>query len=94
MGGFSGADPADVPDDTDEIPSLEAMMSEDDGGEMVVISGEASCEKCAHKRVCAIYSGVKPMLDGMIEKTGEEPPIDAERLAWICEEYTPEEEDG
>ena len=67
-------------------------MSEDDGGEMVVISGEASCEDCIHKPVCAIYSGVKPMLEGMVDKTGEEPPVDPERLAWICEEYLPGDE--
>lgn len=80
--GFSTPDPAPLSDqDQDEIP--------DNAPEFEITS---SCENCAHKPVCAVYSGVKPLLDGWDEKTGSEPPLNAEHLALICRMYAPIEQ--
>lgn len=87
--GFSDPDPS-VPDDP-EFPSL--VEDPDDAGELLMVDSSASCLSCSHFDVCAIYSGIRPMMQDW--HTADDPeaeaPIDVERLAWICDSYDPEE---
>lgn len=90
------ADPA--PPDPDE--GFERPLPDDVGAvdalDGVTIIGEGvSCTNCAHFQVCAIISGVRPMLDGWQagEEGADDAPIDPEHLARICDAYDPVEED-
>lgn len=114
--GFSGPDPADVPDDFEDdgneydggfewgpgpqetpmpgvpddppYPSQEGVDPAEDS--IAVVDADASCHDCAHFDVCAIYKGFQPLLS---EWHTEEPPVDAEKLAWHCDRYDPEGDD-
>lgn len=88
--GFSDPDPAEVQDEEQVFPAL----TDDPTGEIVMVDADASCLKCSHFEVCAVYSGIRPMMqDWHTEDDPEaEAPIDIERLAWICEMYDPVEE--
>lgn len=85
--GFSDPDPA-VPEDGGDNP----FPAQEESGDMLLVDAEASCLKCDHFEVCAVYSGIRPMMqDWHTEDNPEsEAPIDVERLALICEEYSPE----
>lgn len=94
--GFSDPDPANVDEDEQPLPERFPSIPDDPQeleSEMVMVNADASCLKCSHFEVCAVYSGVRPMLeDWHTEDDPEaEAPIDVERLAWICEAYAPEE---
>lgn len=91
-GGFNDPDPAPYPGELDE-PEF-AAITDEPAGDAVIVDAEASCLKCAHFEVCAVYSGIRPMMqDWHTEDDPEaEAPIDVERLAWICEEYDPQPE--
>lgn len=91
--GFSDPDPA-VPDEDDlEFPAI--ADDPDDVGEMVVVDAEASCLRCSHFEVCAIYSGIRPMMQDWHTEDSEatEAPIDVEKLAWHCNKYDPVDEE-
>lgn len=66
----------------------EAQQEEPDDGYFV--AGEASCNDCAKQSVCAIYANAGDMLQQMAQRTGSEPPLEAEELAFICGAYEPE----
>lgn len=86
---FSDPDPADP---APEIPDLNSMVEGSPEGEALMIDTGASCLKCSHFDVCAVYSGIRPMMQDWHteDAPGAEPPIDVERLAWICDEYDPD----
>jgi hypothetical protein len=67
-------------------------VTSDDDGDLMLVDAEASCLKCEHFEVCAIYSGIRPMM--MDWHTDDAPdaeaPIELDKLAWICEKYDPQ----
>lgn len=78
--------PAELEDDADVDPE-EAL-----DGRYAIMDTEASCLNCSHFEVCAVFSGIKPLMEDW--HTGEqdgEPPIDVEKLAWHCRKYDPVE---
>ncbi|MFW6093760.1 MAG: hypothetical protein ACODAC_07285 [Pseudomonadota bacterium] len=75
----------------DEIPEEFADLIPGDTGEYEIISPDVSCANCAHRNICALYSGIAPMLADWPAGDGE-PPIDLDDLAVICGEYLPDDE--
>lgn len=92
MSGFTDPDPA-VPDSgDDDPPDFPAEVTEDDeDAKMMVVDADASCLRCSHFEVCAIFSGIRPMMqDWHTEDSDDaEAPIDLEKLAWHCRKYDP-----
>lgn len=92
---FTQPDPADgaTVDPGLDADDFAAVMGDDDS-EMMLVDAEASCLKCEHFEVCAIYSGIRPMM--MDWHTDDAPdaeaPIELDKLAWICEKYDPAED--
>lgn len=100
--GFSGSDPAPIPDDDDgalgseaDVPLTEEFPAiPDDPGpdaDMVLVEEDASCLNCAHFEVCAVFKGIAPLMEDWHTEE-EDVPIDVEKLAWHCRKYTPTEE--
>lgn len=88
---FSRPDPADTGDDTVE-PEFEAQTT-DPSGDVVLVDADASCHNCSHFEVCAIYSGIRPMMMDWHTEDSEqaEAPIEIDKLAWHCKKYDPVE---
>jgi hypothetical protein len=96
MTDFTGPDPKNADSDEEVEPEFAAEVTEDDGdAEMMIVDANASCLRCQHFEVCAIFSGIQPMMQDWHSENDEddEPPIDVEKLAWHCREYLPKEED-
>lgn len=90
---FSDPDGAEVPDDEElEFPAI--VEEDDDVDDLVLVNGEASCLKCSHFEVCAVFAGIRPMMQDWHTEEDEdaEAPIDVEKLAWHCTKYDPVEE--
>lgn len=92
--GFSQPDPA-VPDtddaDGDDVTLVDEFPAlTDDPAEVetdaALVTEDSSCLDCSHFETCAIFKGIKPMMD---DWHTDEPPVDVERLAWHCAEYDP-----
>lgn len=91
---WSDPDPADVPDDGAEVsPEFDAVVGEEEG--VALVDARASCFDCAHFEVCAIFAGIRPMMQDWHtdEEEEAEAPIDIEKLAWHCKQYEPTGDD-
>lgn len=102
--GFTGPDPArDDDDDGDDSPPLSGDFPAvpDDPGESdigiegyTLVTRDASCEKCVHRAVCAIYQSFAQTVENSFNEdiSDGDPPVDPDKLAWHCREF--EQEDG
>lgn len=80
--GFADPNPAPIPEDP-------ALVIE--GGAMLDMDVEVSCEDCAHYNVCAIFKGFAPMMEDWPQE--EEQPVDPSNLALICESFEVDEDE-
>ena len=97
MSGFTDPDPTGATDDDEVEPDFPAEITDEDfDGEFVALDADASCHKCEHFEVCAIFSGIAPMMQDWHteDEDGGEVPIDLEKLAWHCKKYAPEDDEG
>lgn len=80
--GFSDPDPADIPEELEEI----------DPDDWVIHDGSLSCDDCIHQDVCKIHSGFAQMVfeNGQVD---EEPAVSPDDLAVVCDEYLPEDDE-
>jgi hypothetical protein len=85
---FTKPDPVEIEPDFEA--DFEAVLDGESG--MFMVDEDASCLKCDHFEVCAIYSGIRPMMQDWHtdDAPDAEAPIELEKLAWICEQYDPQ----
>lgn len=76
--------------DADHLPDQPPGTREFSDDELEFVDPDASCLDCAHFGVCGVVNRFVAVLD---EATNDEPPMEPDDLAKICDAYTPEGDD-